>query len=420
MVILGAGLSGLTAALKLKHLDLEVLDAAGWIGGRTRSVRLPGGPWLNFGAQYITEDRPAVVELADSMGVELIRSEMFEDYYKLLLPADPATRAEIEAGIQRIEDAQSQPRPLALPELDDVSFADWLGPMSEAAADYFDRITLLMNCASTIDLSVAGGLWVWGDQRTSPWSTDDIPHHDRGELVVAGGTGELARALAAAIGGRVSLRTRVTSVQENAEGYVVRALGPDGERTLHARRVVCALPGTIAARVFPDLPGWKLDGLRAVRYGRWISTPIVIAPADRAAPPYPLVASRPLVRYNADGFLARTPGDFDREGGTYHSFMADAAARVVWNDPDASIKSGALRMFLQAHPEYAGRIERVELQRWELGHPQYVRGLMKHFAVLAEPVGGIAFAGDYTWQANMEGAVRSGERAALQVLANGR
>lgn len=415
MVILGGGLSGLTAALKLKHLDLEVLDAADWIGGRTRSVRLPGGPWLNFGAQYITEDRPAVVELADSLGVELIHSEMFEDYYKLLLPADPATRAEVEAGIKRIEEAQSQPRPMTLPELDDISFADWLGPMSEAAADYFDRITLLMNCASTIDLSVVGGLWVWGDQRTSPWNTPDIPHHDRGELVVAGGTSELAKALAAAIGGRVSLRTRVTSVQENADGYLVRAVGPDGERTLHARRVVCALPGPVAARVFPDLPGWKLEALRAVRYGRWISTPIVVTPADRPAPPYPLAASRPLVRYNADGFLARTPADFDQQGGTYHSFMADAAARVVWNDPDASIKSGAVRMFLQAHPEYANRIAQVDLHRWEFGHPQYVRGLMKHYALLAEPVGGIAFAGDYTWQANMEGAVRSGERAAAQL-----
>src|SRR5437763_7631586 len=195
VVILGGGLAGLTAALKLKHLNLEVLDAASWIGGRTRSQRLPGGPWLNFGAQYITEDRPAVVELADSLGVEPIHSEMFEDYYKLLLPEDAPTRAEVEAGIRRIEEAQSQPRPMASPELDDVSFADWLGPMSEAAADYFDRITLLMNCASTVDLSVVGGLWVWGEQRTSPWNTDDIPHHDRGELVVAGGTSELARAL---------------------------------------------------------------------------------------------------------------------------------------------------------------------------------------------------------------------------------
>jgi protoporphyrinogen/coproporphyrinogen III oxidase len=418
VVVVGGGLAGLAAAQRLRQFDIEVIDAAGWIGGRTRSVKLPDGPWINFGAQYITEDRPNVVELADSFGIELLKSEMFEDYYRLLLPTDPVARKEAEAGIRRIEAEQSKPRPLTLPELDEQSFADWLGPMSEEAADYFDRITLLMNCASTVDLSMVGGLWVWGDQRTSPWNTPDIPHHDRGELVVAGGTSEFAKALARAIDGRVSLNTRAQSVRPDGDGYVVEATGPAGPRTIRARRVVCALPGPIAARVVEDLPGWKLDALRAVRYGRWISTPIVVAPAGAETGSYPLVASRPRVRYNADGFMARTPTDADTEGACFHSFMADAAARVVWDDPDDSIKSGAVRMFLEAFPAYANRIAKVELHRWEFGHPQYVRGLMKHFPLLATPVGGVSFAGDYTWQANMEGAVLSGWRAAEQVQAS--
>ena len=417
-VILGGGLSGLTAALKLKHLDLEVLDSNAWIGGRTRSIKIPDGPWINFGAQYITEDRPNIVELADSLGVELVHSEMFEDYYRLLLPTEAVARAEAEAGLQRILAEQSKPRPLTLPELDEQSFADWLGPMSEAAADYFDRITLLMNCASTVDLSLAGGLWVWGEQRTSPWNTPDIPHHDRGELVVAGGTSEIARALGREIGGRVSLRTQVRSVRNSGDGYVVEAESPDGPRTVSARRVVCALPGPIAARVLSGLPGWKLDALHAVHYGRWISTPIVVAPAGEPPRTYPLVASRPLVRYNVDSFMARTPNDIDAEGGCFHSFMADPAAKVVWADPDESVKSGAVRAFLQALPKFADRILRVEIHRWEYGHPQYVRGLMKHFPLLAEPVDGIFFAGDYTWQANMEGAVLSGQRAGEQLLAS--
>lgn len=418
VVILGGGLSGLTAALGLKDLDIEVLDAADWIGGRTRSTRIPGGPWINYGAQYITEDRPAVVELADSLGVELVRSEMFEDYYRMMLPADPGPRAEAEEGLRRILEEQSRPRPLTLPELDDQSFADWLGPMSEEAADYFDRITLLMNCASTVDLSMVGGLWVWGDQRTSPWNTADIPHHDRGELVVAGGTSQLAVALAGAIGGRLSLRSRVWSVRSDGDGYTIELETDEGPRTIGARRVVCALPGPVAAGVIEDLPGWKLDALRTVRYGRWISTPIVVGPPGRGAGTYPQVASRPGVRYNADGFMARTPNDVEAEGGCFHSFMADTSARVVWDDPDDSIRSGAVRAFLTAHPQYADRIVRVDVHRWEYGHPQYVRGLMKQFSALAQPADGIAFAGDYTWQANMEGAVRSGQRAAEQVRAS--
>jgi monoamine oxidase len=417
VVVLGGGLSGLTAALGLHDLDLEVLDAAGWVGGRTRSARIPGGPWINYGAQYITRDRPAVVELADSLGVELVPSAMFEDYDQALLPADPVARAEAVAGVRRIQEEQSRPRTLTLPELDDRSFADWLGPMSEAAADYFDRVTLLMNCASTVELSVVGGLWVWGEQRTSPWNTPDIPHHDRGELVVAGGTGELATAVAGAIGGRVSLRSRVTAVRADGDGHVVEVETDGSAREIAARRVVCALPGPVAARLLGDLPGWKRDALRAVRYGRWISTPIVVAPAGQAVGPWRTVASRPGVRYNADGFMSRTPNDIEVEGGCFHSFMADAAARVVWDDPDDSIASGAARAFVAAHPEHAERILRVDVHRWEHGHPQYVRGLMKHFPQLAEPADGVFFAGDYTWQANMEGAVRSGQRAAAQVRA---
>jgi monoamine oxidase len=418
VLVLGAGLGGLTAALQLRDLDIEVVDAAGWVGGRTRSARIPDGPWINYGAQYITEDRPVVVELADSLGVELVPSVMFDDYYHSMLPQDPTARAQAEDGLRRILEEQSRPRPVTLPELDDVSFADWLGPMSEEAADYFDRVTQLMNCASTVELSLVGGLWMWGDQRTSPWNTADIPHHDRGELVVAGGTNELAKALAARIGGRVSLRSRVVSVRRSGDGYAVDLDTDRGRRTVAARRLVCALPAPVAASVLDDLPGWKRDALGAVRFGRWISTPIVVAPEGAEEPRYPLVASRPGVRYNIDGFMARTPGDIERGGGCYHSFMGDSAARVVWEDPDDSIKSGAVRAFLAAFPHLERRIRRVDLHRWEFGIPQYRRGLMKHFPLLAEPVDGIAFAGDYTWQGNMEGAVRSGMRAAEQVRAS--
>jgi monoamine oxidase len=130
VVIVGAGLAGLSAAYYLRDLDLEVVDAADEVGGRTKSVWLPNGPWINYGAQYITDDRPHVVALADAVGVELVPYKGFGDYWKQLLPSNPAELAEVEATIQRIEAEQKNPRPAILPELDDQSFADWLGPLS--------------------------------------------------------------------------------------------------------------------------------------------------------------------------------------------------------------------------------------------------------------------------------------------------
>ena len=415
VVIVGAGLAGLSAAYHLRDLDLEVVDVADEVGGRTKSVWLPNGLWINYGAQYITDDRPHVVALADAVGVELLPYKGFGDYWKQLMSSNPAELAEVEATIQRIEAEQKNPRPAILPELDDQSFADWLGPLSAGAAAYFNAVCELMHGACTVELSLYGGLWVWGDQRSTPWSTEDVPRHGRGELIVSGGTSQLARAVARAVGGRVSLRTRARRVTEESAGYSVEVEDETGRRMLRARHVICALPAPIAIDVLAELPGWKRAALRAVPYGRWISTPIVISP--RGAPPtrYPLVASRQTVAYNLDHFMGRTLGDFDELGGCFHSFMTNTAGRQVWGDSDESIKSGAVRALLARFPEYQDRIVRVDIQRWEHALPQYGRGLMKHFPVLAEPVGNIHFCGDYTWQASMEGAIRSGERAATQV-----
>jgi len=414
LVILGGGLAGLTAAYHLRDLDLEVLDSAAHVGGRTMSLRLSENVWMNYGAQYIAEDRPKVVELADSLGVPIQRSESFEDYWERLLPSDPDERTEAESSIERIEDAQSRPMPATLPEMDDTTFADWLGPMSTGAAAFFEDVMQLMNCASTVELSLLGGLWVWGAQRTSPWNTPDIPHHDRGECIVTGGTSEIAQALARAVR-RVSLRTTVRSVRAEVDGYTIEADDDVGRRVLHARRVICALPAPVALEVVEDLPGWKRDALRSVTYGSWISTPIVVGPAAAPRRPYPSAAARPAVRYNADTFLSRTPADFEEHGGCYHSFMSDSQARQVWSDPDESVKSGAVRAFLARFPQYDGRITSVGIHRWRYGLPQYRVGRMKWFHLLPLPLAGLHFCGDYTIQSNMEGAIASGETAAREL-----
>jgi hypothetical protein len=190
------------------------------------------------------------------------------------------------------------------------TFADWLGPMSTEAVACFETACELMNSASTVELSLYGGLWIWGEQRSTPWSTEKIRRHARGELIIAGGTRELAEAVARAVGCRVSLRTVVRRVIGDSEGYAVEAEDETGVRVVRARRVICALPAPIAMDIIADLPGWKRAALRAVRYGRMISTPIVVTSREMPPTRFRLVASRPLVRYNIDNFMGRTPGDF--------------------------------------------------------------------------------------------------------------
>jgi monoamine oxidase len=415
VVVLGAGLAGLTAAYLLRDLDVEVVDAASHVGGRTRSLRQPDGIWLNTGAQYVSHDRVKVAELAGEVGATLLPDENMSDYWRGLYPPDPDSRSEIESCVERIVAEQAHRRPATLPELDDQVFDAWLGDVSPATRAFFDRWCQLMNSGSSMEISLYGALWLWGDQRTTPWTDEPVARLDRGDCLVEGGTNELTKGLAAAIGGRVSLRSRVRSVRPDGEGRTIEVEDDRGRRTLWARRVVSALPAPIAAEVVDGLPGWKRDALDAIPYGRFLTTNIVVAPAGAPPSRYPLTSARSDVLYNLDAFVIRTPGDFDARGGCFHNLVGDHSARVVWEDPDHTIATGALRALFQHHPEYGDRVVRVEVTRWRHGMPIYGVGRMSTFPLLAEPVGGVHFCGDYSWASNMEGAALSGERAARQV-----
>jgi oxygen-dependent protoporphyrinogen oxidase len=417
VVVLGGGVAGLTAAYYLRDLDLEVLDAASHLGGRTKSIQQPDGIWLNQGAQYLSTDRVKAVELADAVGARLLSEPNMEEYWRGLYPDDAASRDEVEACIERITDEQAHRRPATLPELDDQPFDHWLGDVSDGTRTFFDRWCQIMNSGSSIEISLYGALWLWGDQRSTPWSDRPVPRHDRGDAIFEGGTNEFTKALARAIGGRVSLRSRVLAVRAQADGYTVELEDEGGTHSLHARRVVSALPAPVAGRVIDELPGWKRQAMGAIKYGRFLTTNIVVNPAGAPPTEYPLTSCRSGVAYNLDAFIIKTPGDFDEHGGCFHNIVGDPSARVIWDDPDDTIWTGAVRALLAQMPKYRHRVKRVEVQRWEHGMPLYNVGRMKTYDLLGEPVGGVHFCGDYTWASNMEGAALSGERAAQQVLA---
>ena len=417
LAILGGGVAGLSAAYLLRDLDLEVLDAADHVGGRTRSLRQPDGIWLNTGAQYVSTDRVKVVELADQVGAGLRRDDNLGEYWRGLYPEHPDTRAEIESCIERITAEQTHRRPASLPELDDVPFDQWLGDVSSDTRRFFDRWCQIMNAGSSVEVSLYGALWLWGDQRSTPWADVPVARHDRGDSIFEGGTNEFTKALAWGMGGRLSLRSRVLSVRPRDEGFLVEVEDDSGRSSVWARRVISALPASVALDVIEDLPGWKRQALGGIRYGRFLTTNIVVAPLGAPPARYPLTASRSDVPYNLDAFVIRTPDDFDESGGCFHNIVGDPTARVVWDDPDDTIKTGTLRALFRLHPEHRERVVRVEVQRWPLGMPLYSVGRMKTYDLLGEPVGGLHFCGDYSWASNMEGAALSGDRAATQVRA---
>lgn len=73
VVVIGAGLSGLTAARRLEAegLDVVVIEARGMVGGRTRSVADRDGNVVDLGAEFVGPEQHSIRRLGTELGMTL-------------------------------------------------------------------------------------------------------------------------------------------------------------------------------------------------------------------------------------------------------------------------------------------------------------------------------------------------------------
>ena len=62
VVVVGAGLAGLTAASRLAEsgVDITVLEARERVGGRTHGIEVSAGSWVDAGAAYLGDRHAAL------------------------------------------------------------------------------------------------------------------------------------------------------------------------------------------------------------------------------------------------------------------------------------------------------------------------------------------------------------------------
>jgi len=74
VVVVGAGVAGLAAALRLQAMgcDVTVLEARSRVGGRVLSHTFEDGTVAELGGEWITSDQRSVAALAATLGLELI------------------------------------------------------------------------------------------------------------------------------------------------------------------------------------------------------------------------------------------------------------------------------------------------------------------------------------------------------------
>jgi monoamine oxidase len=237
----------------------------------------------------------------------------------------------------------------------------------------------------------------------------------RESVRVGGGNQRIAERLAARLPGAVHLGVPVEAVAWSDGSVRVTA----GGGVVDADACVLALPASVTGRVRfdPPLPGWKTRALGRVVYGHAAK---LFVPLRRVPPPS-AVLSVPehfwtwTARGDQAGAVQPLVSAFAGSAPALERLEV-AAGPATWLG-----RLRALRPDLDL--EEAGTV----LSTWDddpwVGAAYSTRGLGFDPAdaeLLARPVGPLHFAGEHTagpWAGLMEGALRSGQRAAAALLA---
>lgn len=445
VVVVGAGLAGLSAARKLAAAGkrVKVLEARGQVGGRTRSPRV-GGVTLDLGGQWIGPTQNRIAALAGQLGVKT-----FKTWWQ-------GQGVYLRDGTRTLYDVTSPvpPDPDADDAMDLVLQLNGLGygisrsePWNDPNAGLYDGQTF--ESFKLANTSTAGGRFladlavnaVWACEprdisllymlfyissagnETSPGSFLRLTSTTGGaqESRFIGGSQQLSLKMAKRLGGRLVLRAPVRQIRQ--EKGVCQVVSDKG--IWRARRVIVAVPPAVSAFIdyHPSLPGDRAQLLQRFPQGSVIKV--------HAIYPTPFWREQGLSGYvNSDRGPVKLMYDnspADGSAGVLLGFIEGQEARLAARMTPAARKSAVLDNFRKAiGPQAASPRQYVEKQ-WS--EEEWTRGCYAGFMppgvltgfgpALRRPHGRIHWAGtehSEIWTGYMEGAIRSGEVAATAAL----
>lgn len=442
VIVIGAGLSGLHAALlfEQQELDVTVLEGRDRVGGRVSSLDMvPGSPEAGanaivgsyarlrdaarrFGAELIDHtasgklNRPKTLAL----GGEIISSQEwpnsarnpFPDGQKETMPWQYVSRAISENNPLKAADDWFDPR-FASHDIPLHVFLQSLGASDAIIELAYNTNIIFGTSAHDVSLLQLFGNDFWMKLQREV---------ERVSLVGKGGNQRIPEAMARNLKREVSFRKKVSGIRSNADSVEVYCT--DGSRYT-ARHVVCSIPVPVLrnVRFDPVLTGLQERAIKTVAYAPCTQVHIVSKRAfweDDGLPAY-------MWTDGPAGFVAPNRNDDSPEEITSltawgRGFLARYLDRL---GPEGA-KAAVINAIEKLRPAAKGQLEALYVKSWELdefagGADFMVWGpgqITEFFGELWAPHGRIHFCGEHTamLERGMEGAMESGERVALEVL----
>ncbi len=445
VIVIGAGLSGLGAALLLQDagIDVRVIEGRTRVGGRVQSYRnIPGSPEAGgtaFGPGYAR-----LVNAANTHGVGLIDITPIVPYFfsrELVLDDEfiPAQAWPTHAKNPFPEAAKKimpwaylpmtvgPKNPLKTPEawLDpananlDVSLHSYL--KQSGMSDATIRLAYDTNPSwgsSSHDVSALMALSAWffaGMQRQLTAGSKIIGY------TAKGGNQAIPEGMAGALNNEVLLNQPVIGIRSDKSGAEVHCA--DGT-VYRAERVICSVPCSVLQRIRidPMLTGKQATAVNTLR--SQVLNQVHIVPRK---PYWEEDGINPNMFTNglAGSLFAEHKGDQPEDVTSLTCWIRGHYAQWMDQVDERDAVAAVIAEIERLRPAAKGQLEVIEYKSWyrdpfasgdwAVWQPGQVTALAAH---VATPHDRIHFCGEHTAVSNrgMEGALESGDRVALEVL----
>jgi monoamine oxidase len=429
--VIGAGIAGLTAGYRLARQgsSVVVLEKSHRAGGRIETKHWPSGVYSEIGAEDILDNETDAIALVNEIGLELVENPSEGEAYffegrmarqksqddnvaQLLDQSEQADLRHVEREVR--ESVGHLTFPLIESHgapLDLISADTWV--RSIVTPKNAERLLRFLNMQLLVEMGAelkqTSALYMaqsFYDKLEGRW------------LAIEGGNDRLTKALSQRLGPHLRLAAKVDQIKFTSSHYQIFYRSHGREEIISAKRIVFAIPPAEIRKIRfdPSLPLEKVEAFQNVLWGSFLTLQFEFgrnALTDLfGAHHWSMVTDQSLatlihatIRQNKSQnvLIAFATGDVARElSQLSHSRLCEFALQQLSNlapGLDMKVLSGSAlsNFWSEALPIFS---------------PRYLHDIQPR---LIEPVNNIFFAGDYTEQPGVDGAVRSAKRVVEQI-----
>lgn len=435
VVIVGAGLAGLSAGWRLRHWDSVVLEAGTRVGGRIKSERR-GAYWMNWGGHVFAGEGSSTASLLSEVGVtavaipgslqamslngKFLRSGHIATY-PLRLPMSMADRIatvragmKVVAGVARytsvVKKRAGESGAMRQQRICDFetkrSFQDFIGDLPQDAASLF-KTTVTRSAGNMDQISAGAGIGYFSLV---------LGFGEGLSQGIVGGPSTLTESIAAALGDRVQLGAAVTEVVHKKKSVVVRYQQDGREHEVEARAVVLATTADVSHRVGVDLPEPLRDAPGHVKYGPHVSTAFLTNEESARTwdDIYAIAApKRSFAIALNQASIVRGSESERQPGGSMMTFSPAALGQALLEKPEDEVIATHLKDLDEVlGGKFADSVVEAKMSRWKNASPYSFPGRAKLQSTLTRGADRVFLAGDYMGTLYTESSITSGFSAA--------